>query len=146
LWELKLKCVQTNNITVQIQTNIKMKILKLVLTFLFGAFMIFGGVNHFLKPAMYFPFFPDFLPKVALNYLTGIAEIAVGIGVFIPKYRISAALGILIMMLAFLPLHMWDVFRENPAIGSHQAALVRLPFQFVFILWAWYISRKDKIT
>ena len=75
-----------------------MKILKLVLIFLFGAFMIFGGVNHFLKPAMYFPFFPDFLPKEALNYLTGIAEIVVGFGVFIPKYRILAASGILIMM------------------------------------------------
>ncbi len=110
-----------------------MKILKLVLTFLFGAFMIFGGVNHFLKPAMYFPFFPDFLPKEALNYLTGIAEIVVGIGVFIPKYRTQAALGILIMMLAFLPLHIWDVFKENPAIGSHQATLVRLPIQFVLI-------------
>ena len=94
---------------------------------------------------MYFPFFPDFLPKEALNYLTGIAEIIVGIGVFIPKYRTLSALGILIMMLAFLPLHIWDVFKENPAIGSHQATLVRLPIQFVFILWAWYISRKDKV-
>ncbi len=122
-----------------------MKILKLVLTFLFGAFMIFGGVNHFLKPAMYFPFFPDFLPKEALNYWTGIAEIIVGIGVFIPKYRTQSALGILIMMLAFLPLHIWDVFSENPAIGSHQAAIIRLPIQFVFILWAWYISKSDKI-
>ena len=119
-----------------------MKILKLVLIFLFGAFMIFGGINHFLKPAMYFPFFPDFLPKEALNYLTGIAEIIVGIGVFIPKYRTLAALGILIMMLAFLPLHIWDVFKENPAIGSHQATLVRLPIQFVFIAWAWFINKK----
>jgi uncharacterized membrane protein len=119
-----------------------MKILKLILTFLFGAFMIFGGVNHFLKPAMYFPFFPDFLPKEALNYLVGIAEIVVGVGVFIPQYRTQAALGILYMMLAFLPLHIIDVFKDHPAIGSHEATLVRLPVQFVFIAWAWFISRK----
>ncbi len=119
-----------------------MKIFKLVLTFLFGAFMIFGGVNHFLKPAMYFPFFPDYFPKEMLNYLSGLIEIIVGIGVFIPKYRAKASLGILILMLLFLPFHIWDVFSDKPAIGSHQASLVRLPVQFLFIFWAWFISRE----
>ena len=44
-------------------------------------------------------------------------------------------------MLAFLPVHVWDVFRADPAIGTHGAALVRLPFQFVFILWAWLVAK-----
>lgn len=118
-----------------------MKYLKLGLTFLFGAFMIFGGVNHFLKPEMYFPFFPDYLPKEILNYLGGAIEIIVGVGVFIPQIRQKAAFGILILMVFFLPFHIWDVFRDSPAIGSHQAALVRLPVQFLFIAWAWYISK-----
>ncbi len=116
-----------------------MNTLKLILTFLFGIFMILAGVNHFIKPEMYAPFIPDFLPNVAVNYLTGIAEIVVGIGVFIPRFRSLATLGILTMMLLFLPLHVIDVFKENPAIGSHQVALIRLPIQFLFILWAWYI-------
>jgi uncharacterized membrane protein len=47
------------------------------------------------------------------------------------------------MMLAFLPLHILDVFKENPAIGSHEAALVRLPLQFVLILWAWFIKKRN---
>ena len=118
-----------------------MKKNKLILTFIFGAFLIYGGINHFLKPEMYFPFFPDFLPKEILNYLVGILEIAIGFGVFIPQWRKIATVGILIMMLAFLPLHIWDVFRENPAIGSHQASLVRLPIQFVLIAWAWFVSK-----
>jgi uncharacterized membrane protein len=116
-----------------------MKIFKLILTYLFGAFMIFGGVNHFLKPAMYLPFVPDFLPAEAINYLSGIAEIVCGLGVFIPKFRSWATLGILVMMLVFLPLHIWDVFKEKPAIGSHEATLIRLPVQFLFIAWAWFI-------
>ena len=120
-----------------------MKKIKLLLTLLFGAFMIYGGINHFLKPAMYFPFFPDFLPKTALNYLVGIAEIAVGIGVFIPPFRARATLGILIMMIGFLPLHIMDVFKDNPAVGSHQVALIRLPVQLIFILWAWFIHEKQ---
>ena len=116
--------------------------LKLILTFLFGAFMLFGGINHFTKPDMYNPFIPDFLPKVVVNYLTGIAEILVGIGAFIPQTRAYATQGILIMMLIFLPLHIMDVFKETPAIGNHQTALIRLPVQFLFIAWAWFINKK----
>lgn len=119
-----------------------MKNLKLILTYLFGAIMIIGGVNHFLKPEMYGPFIPDFLPNVATNYLVGIIEIAAGLGVFIPKFRPTATLAILAMMLGFLPLHIYDVFVENPAIGSHKVALIRLPIQFVLILWAWFINKK----
>ena len=119
-----------------------MKITKYILTLLFGAFMIFGGVNHFIKPEIYFPFIPDFLPQPIINYLAGIIEIALGIGVFVPQFRPHAALGILLLMLLFLPLHLWDAFRENPSIGSHTAALVRLPVQFLFIAWAWFISKK----
>lgn len=119
-----------------------MKNLKLILTYLFGAFLIFGGINHFIKPEMYAPFIPEFLPSLAVNYLTGIVEIAVGVGVFIPRFRSMATLGILIMMLVFLPLHVFDVFKENPAIGSHQVALIRLPVQFLFIAWAWFIHKK----
>jgi uncharacterized membrane protein len=117
------------------------KIIKLILTFFFGAFMVFGGVNHFLKPEMYFPFFPDFLPKEILNFAAGAMEIVIGVGAFIPKFRKAACLGILILMLMFLPLHIWDVFRDNPAIGTHEAALVRLPIQFLFIAWAWFIYK-----
>lgn len=119
-----------------------MKKAKLVLTFLFGAVMIFAGVSHFSKPAMFFPFIPDFLPQAAINYLAGLLEIAVGIGTFIPRFRSLAVLGIFVMMLVFLPLHVIDVFKENPAIGSHQVVLVRLPIQFVLIAWAWFIYKK----
>jgi hypothetical protein len=51
----------------------------------------------------------------------------------------------LVLMLIFLPLHTYDVFVDNPAIGSHKAAMIRLPVQFLFIAWAWFISKKDKI-
>ena len=119
-----------------------MKTLKLVLTFLFGALMILAGLNHFLKAKMYFPFIPDFLPKEIINYLAGLMEIVLGIGVFIPPLRDKATLGILILMCMFLPLHVWDIMKEHPAIGSHAMALVRLPVQFLFIGWAWFISRK----
>lgn len=119
-----------------------MKTVKLILTFLFAAIMILGGVNHFLKPEMYFPFIPEMLPQMTIIYLSGVMEIALGIGACIPKLRSKATLGILVLMIAFLPLHIIDVFKASPAVGTHEAALVRLPIQFVLILWAWFIYKK----
>ncbi len=119
-----------------------MKTAKFFLTILFGVVMIGGGINHFLKPAVYFPFIPDFLPKAPTNYAAGILELALGIGVFIPQFRYRAAQGIFLSMCIFLPLHIWDVFRDHPAIGNHTLALIRVPVQFVLIYWAWFISKK----
>lgn len=117
---------------------------KTALTFLFGLFMIFAGLMHFINPEMYNPFIPDFLPQDIINYASGIAEIIMGIGTFTTKYRSWATLGIFVLMLAFLPLHVMDVFKENPAIGSHQLALIRLPLQFFLILWAWFINKNSR--
>lgn len=119
-----------------------MKTFKLILTFIMGAFMIYAGVNHFLKPAIYLPFISQNLPQMAIVYLSGVIEIVLGIGVFIPKFRAISTKGIFILMLLFLPLHIRDVFVDNPAVGSHQIALIRLPLQFVLILWTWFIQRK----
>lgn len=120
-----------------------MKNIKPVLTKFFGIFMILGGIMHFINPSFYDAFIPDTLPKLAINIAGGIIELSLGIGLFIAKYKQKAALGILVLMILFLPLHIWDVFRESPAIGSHTAALIRLPLQFVLIAWAWFISRND---
>lgn len=121
-----------------------MNYLKLGLTFLFGILMIFAGVNHFRHSAIYLPFIPAFLPQQFINQATGIIEIVLGIGVFIPQFRQTAAFGIFILMIIFLPLHTWDVFRDKPAIGSHQIALIRLPIQFLLIFIGWFISKKSK--
>ena len=119
-----------------------MKMFKLVLTYLFGVLLILGGISHFMNPLMYAGFFPEFAMNDVINILAGVVEIGLGIGVFIPRFRPMATLGILVLMLLFLPLHIIDVFRANPAVGTHQNALIRLPIQFVLILWAWFISRK----
>ena len=115
---------------------------KVTLTFLFALIMILGGAMHFINPEMYDPFIPDFLPKDLVIYGSGVLEIMVGIAAMIPRYRSLGTLGILVLMLAFLPLHIMDVFSDQPAIGSHQLSLIRLPIQFVFILWAWFINKK----
>lgn len=109
---------------------------------LFAIFMIMGGVQHFLKPDFYLPFVPEFLPlPMLIIYLSGVVEIGLGLLLVFKKYARVAALGIFILMILFLPVHVWDLFSDNPAIGTHKAALIRLPFQFLFMAIAWKIKQ-----
>lgn len=119
-----------------------MKIVWIVVRVLFALFMIYAGVQHLVKPDFYIPFVPSFLPfTTAIIYSSGIVEILLGIMLIIPKYAKHGASGIFLLMLIFLPIHLWDVFSDTPAIGSHQAALIRLPVQFLFIVLAWKIKK-----
>jgi uncharacterized membrane protein len=119
-----------------------MKIVWIVVRVLFAIFIIYAGIQHFVKPTFYIPFAPSFLPfTTAIIYASGILEIILGIMMIIPKHSKHGAFGILLLMLIFLPIHVWDVFSTTPAIGSHQAALVRLPVQFLFVFLAWKIKK-----
>ncbi len=123
-----------------------MKVFWKVMQVVLAVFMIYAGIQHFIKPLFYKPFVPGFLPfKISIIYISGVLEVVFGLFLFIPKYVKLASTGILILLLLFLPIHIWDVFMESPAIGSHKAALVRLLVQLLFIGWAFkvrqYISK-----
>ena len=119
-----------------------MKIVWKILQILLALFIIYAGVQHFIKPTFYEPFVPAFLPaKTMIVYASGIVEIVLGVLMLIPKYTKLGAGGIMWLMIIFLPIHIWDVISETPAIGSHTAAIIRLPFQFLFIALAYGIRR-----
>ena len=118
-----------------------MKKIWLILKVVLAIFLIFGGVQHFISPNNYIPFVPSFLPfTLAIIYLSGLFEILFGLALFFKKLETIGAWGILILMLLFLPIHIWDVFSNTPAIGSHNAALIRLLIQFVLIFIAWKVK------
>ena len=95
-----------------------------------------------MKPEFYEPFVPSFLPlKMLIIYASGALELVFGLLLLMPKYAKLGATGILLLLLIFLPVHIWDVFAEAPAIGSQKAAYIRLPFQFLFIAWAYGVRR-----
>jgi uncharacterized membrane protein len=120
--------------------------IKNMLTQLFGIFMILGGIIHFITPEMFFPFFPEAFPITMIIYVSGVLEVAIGVGVFIKRWSIYSIKAIFILMVLFLPLHVVDVFKENPAIGSKLLAYIRLPLQFVLIYWAYFIQEKKRAT
>ena len=94
-----------------------------------------------MTPEMYFPLIPDFLPETFINVLAGIVEILLGVGVFIPSFRKEALRGIFILMLIFLPIHIWDALKENPAIGTKTVAMERIAIQFGLIFLPWFAQR-----
>jgi uncharacterized membrane protein len=113
---------------------------RFLLTIALAILMIAAGITHFLKTRLYLRIVPQFLPlRIPIVQLSGLIELAAGIGLCIPAYRYRAATLVLLLMIVFLPLHIWDVFRERPAMGSRQLAWIRLPIQFLLIAWAWYV-------
>jgi len=115
----------------------------LIIRILLALFMINAGTQHFIKPDMFLPFVPSFLPfHLGIVYLSGVVEIILGLSLFLKQhYAKFGALGILVLMIIFLPVHIADVFSSAPAIGSHTAALIRLPIQFALIALVWKVYR-----
>ena len=124
--------------------------LKLVLRWLLTIVMVGAGANHFINPAPYLGMMPDVLPAhLALVYLSGIAEIAGGLGLILPATRKLAAWGLILLLLAVFPANVNMALNDLP-LGEDTvptwALWARLPLQLVFILWAWWFTRDDRVT
>jgi uncharacterized membrane protein len=114
-----------------------------VLTIALGVLMTAAGLAHFLITRKYLPIVPRFLPqRMGIVLVSGVVELAAGIGLFFPSTRKEAALVVFILMLGFLPLHTWDLFRDRPAIGPRWAALTRFIIQFALIYWSFKVWRE----
>ena len=108
-----------------------------------GLLMIAAGLAHFIFTKKYLPIVPRFLPeRIGIVIISGIFELAAGVGLLFPSLvRKEAAFVVLALMIGFLPLHVWDLFRDRPAINPRWVAMIRLALQFVLIYWAWLIWR-----
>jgi len=106
---------------------------------------IAAGINHFRIPAFYISIIPGYLPDPQiLNTLAGICEIAFGLMLIFERTRKLAAWGIVLMLIAFMPVHI-NMLYGHTQIGATQVkpvwAWVRLFFQPVLIAWAWWHTR-----
>ena len=111
----------------------------IVSIFLAGLMMV-SGIYHLYNPEFYVPIVPPRFPfLLAVVYLSGIIELLLGIiTLFLnQKYTKYGLFGIFILMVIFLPLHLSDALKDQPIIGSHTVANVRLFFQFVLIWLSW---------
>lgn len=73
-------------------------------------FFLIAGVNHFINPDFYFPLIPSYLPwPKAINSISGIAEICGALFLWYGPTRRLAAVGLLILLVAFIPSHVYFI-------------------------------------
>jgi len=117
------------------------------LLYLMGPAYVVAGVLHFVVPELYVQIVPPVFPAaLALVYLSGLAEIAVGVGLLLPRIRRYAAWATVALLVAIFPANVYmatsGVVVEGMPGGGDPSALARwgrLPLQGVLILLAlWY--------
>jgi uncharacterized membrane protein len=82
-----------------------------------------------------------------LVYISGFFEILGGIGLLVPPVSRAAAWGLIALFIAVFPANINQAVNNIPIEGiPHNQLLywLRLPFQAVFIAWAWVYTQPDE--
>jgi uncharacterized membrane protein len=122
---------------------------KRALLWLMGAFYVGGGVYHLVNPGFYLPMMPGYLPlHLELVYLSGVAEILLGLGVLIPPTRRRAAWGLIALLVCVFPANVHIAMHNVPLGGATEGAgiwnWIRLPVQGLLIAWAWWYAGEER--
>lgn len=124
-----------------------MKKHKQKLRWLLALLMLGIGMQHFTNPSPFTKIVPAYLPyPLALVYISGFFEIAGGAGLLIPPVSRVAAWGLIALFISVFPANVNMALHTITIPGvSYNPVFnwVRLPFQALFILWAWWFTKKD---
>jgi uncharacterized membrane protein len=100
---------------------------------------------HFVAPDVYVRIVPPALPWPRLIVLiSGIAEIAGGLGLLIPFTLRPAAWGLLVLLVMVFPANVYTAVAHVPfpgIFGKSWAQWLRLPLQIPLIYWVWRYTR-----
>ncbi|MFC6756774.1 MULTISPECIES: DoxX family protein [Haloarcula] len=128
--------------------------LKRPLLYVMGPAYVVAGLLHFVVPDLYAQIIPPVLPApLALVYLSGVAEVAVGLGLLWPRTRQYAAWATIALLVAIFPANVYmatsGVVVTGMPGGGDPSAVVRwgrLPLQGVLILWAYWYTDPELAT
>ena len=112
---------------------------------LFGlsVFFVYFGIDHFINPDFYLSIMPPAFPLHAeAVYISGFFEILGGICVLIPSLRKLAGWELIALLVSVYPANIYMAINPEafPEI-SIGLLYFRLPLQFLFIYWAYSITR-----
>jgi uncharacterized membrane protein len=108
-----------------------------------GLFIVAGAL-HFLRPEMYRRIVPPGMGyKAELVALSGIAEIAGGVGLLVPQTRSLAGYGLVALLLAVWPANIFMAVEAGTfaQVAPAWALWVRVPLQIPLMWWVWRVSR-----
>lgn len=110
-----------------------------------AALFIGAGALHFVRPAMYEAIVPPQLGHAsALVALSGIAKIAGGLGLLVPRTRRAAGIGLVLLLLAVWPANIYMAVeaRHFASAAPAWALWARVPLQVGLMWWVERVSRR----
>ncbi len=117
-----------------------------------GYFYLVAGINHFLTPDFYLPLIPPFFSyPESINVLAGVAEILLGLGVLYFPTRKRAAWGIVMMLVCFIPSHVYFIqvgscIPEGLCVPAWIGWMRLLLIHPVLIYWAVWVAKHNKLV
>ena len=118
--------------------------LKTFSRYLLGVLFIAAGINHFWHTTFYVAIMPPWLPlHLELVYLSGAAEIGLGLLLFFSRWQAVAAWALMMLCVAVFPANVHMALHPELYTQFTPAGLwLRLPLQGVAIAWAWCYTRR----
>ena len=116
-----------------------------VMCWIAGTGFTAAGVMHFVRPEFYERIVPPSFPSPsALVTISGVAEIAGGLGLLVPLLRRAAAWGLIALLVAVLPANLYMAIHADrfADIASPPTLWLRLPFQPLMAAWIWFSAIK----
>jgi uncharacterized membrane protein len=116
-----------------------------VFVVLAAVFYIAGGANHFITPSFYLKIMPPYIPfHLAMVNISGVAEIAGGLGLLLARVRRAAAWGLVALLIAVFPANIYmatNPVEAGAASLPHAALYGRLLLQPLFIWWVLWCTK-----
>jgi len=104
-----------------------------------GPFFVVAGLLHFVRPKPYRAIVPPYLPAPeALVFLSGVAELAGGLGLMLRPTRRLAGWWLIATLVAVFPANLQMARHPEgyPKVPGGEAVLkARLPLQALLIAW-----------
>lgn len=102
---------------------------------------IAAGINHFVNSKFYLKIIPPALPyQKWINWISGAAEIVLGIALLFPVYQSLAAWGIILLLIAVFPANVYHFMKGWRKKKMVLILAIRLPLQGVLIWWAYLFT------
>ncbi len=107
--------------------------------YLIGILFVLAGMNHFWKPKIYERILPPYIPAHgSMVIISGIVEMILGFMIMNKNSQTEAAWGIIILLILFIPVHIYMLQNEKAAMKLPKWVLIlRLPLQFALMYWAY---------
>ncbi|MBB6682738.1 hypothetical protein H4O20_14915 [Aequorivita sp. 609] len=107
--------------------------------YLMGVLLVLAGMNHFRKPKLYERIMPPYIPAHStMVMLSGVAEMVLGFMLMNKNSQEMAAWGIIALLIAFIPVHIYMLQDKKASMKLPKWALiVRIPLQLGLIYWAY---------